>query len=396
VELRQVLSGYVELSQPATKRNLDILIEATMEAETKEKLKTMASTYKESILDRRVSVLDLLCTYSSLSIPLGTFLHMLPAMRVRQYSISSSPLWNPSHVTLTVSILNAPAISGSGEHFMGVGSTFLEDLQPGDLVQMVVRPSAAAFSLPVDSSIPLVLFCAGTGIAPMRGFIQERAIQVQSGRKLEQDVGKILLFFGCRDPEQDYLYTTDPEWKKWVEMGLVDVRPAFSRAPEKSEGCRYVQDRMLKDGDDVYLMYQQKAKVSIRNYVLLSSSFIDPLPFSVLHMWSICCGYWHQGSRNHADVQITFARGGRRGVRETAKGALCYRHIWVRPYSLALAGSTQEFIDRHPPVKVTQQLYLFYASKHNRRMKMFFGAFCLYRIQIYDLTYNNSRSIGRD
>ncbi|CAG8747734.1 11145_t:CDS:2, partial [Acaulospora colombiana] len=176
------------------------------------------------------------------------------------YSISSSPLWNPSHVTLTVSILNAPASSGSGEQFLGVGSTFLADLHPGDLVQMVVRPSAAAFSLPADPSVPMVLFCAGTGVAPMRGFIQERAIQVQSGRKLGHDVGKILLFFGCRDPGKDYLYSTDPEWKKWVDMGVVDVRPAFSRAPEKSEGCRYVQDRILKDAEDVDAMYKQKAK----------------------------------------------------------------------------------------------------------------------------------------
>jgi cytochrome P450 / NADPH-cytochrome P450 reductase len=265
VELRQVLSGYVELSQPATKRNLDILAEAATDAETKEALKSMANTYKESILDRRISVLDLLCTYpSSLSsISLSTFLNMVPAMRVRQYSISSSPLWNPSHVTLTVSILNAPSVSGSGEQFMGVGSTFLGDLLPGDLVQMVVRPSAAAFSLPADSSVPLVLFCAGTGLAPMRGFIQERAIQVQSGRKLDQEVGKVLLFFGCRDPDQDFLYSSDPEWKKWVEMGVVDVPPSFSRAPDKSLGCRYVQDRIIADGEDVSAMFKRKAKVSV-------------------------------------------------------------------------------------------------------------------------------------
>jgi cytochrome P450 / NADPH-cytochrome P450 reductase len=261
------LSGYVELSQPATKRNLDTLIDAAVDAETKEALKAMASTYKDSILERRISVIDLLCTYPSLPISLSSFLNMLPAMRVRQYSISSSPLWNPSHVTLTVSILNAPAVSGSGNQFLGVASNFLADLHPGDLVQMVVRPSAAAFSLPADPSVPMVLFCAGTGVAPMRGFIQERAIQVQSGRKLGHDVGKILLFFGCRDPEKDYLYSADPEWKKWVEMGVVDVRPAFSRAPEKSEGCRYVQDRILKDAEDVDQMYKQKAKVSVNRYI---------------------------------------------------------------------------------------------------------------------------------
>ncbi|KAG8832855.1 hypothetical protein FRC17_000510 [Serendipita sp. 399] len=255
VELRQILSGYVELAQPASKRNIETLIDAAM-GETKENLKKLAEQYKESIVEPRVSVLDLLYKYPDLEISLGTFITMLPAMRVRQYSISSSPLWNPTHATLTVSVISSPSLSGSGERFIGVASNFLANLKPGDMVQMMVRPSATAFSLPVDVSTPIVLFCAGTGLAPMRGFIQERALQIASGRK---EIGKILLFFGCRDPRKDYLYG-DTDLKEWVEIGAVDIRPAFSRASEKSEGCRYVQDRVLHDADDVRALFRQKAK----------------------------------------------------------------------------------------------------------------------------------------
>ncbi|KAG9052741.1 hypothetical protein FS842_009327 [Serendipita sp. 407] len=43
-------------------------------------------------------------------------------------------------------------------------------------------------------------------------------------------------------------------------MGVVDVRTAFSRNSEKSEGCRYVQDRILHDAEDVKAMYRKKAK----------------------------------------------------------------------------------------------------------------------------------------
>lgn len=257
VELKQVLSGYVELAQPATKRNVETLIEVA-EGETKVNLQKMADNYKESIMDRRVSVLDLLCDHPSLNISLSAFLNMVPAMRVRQYSISSSPLWNPTHVTLTVSVLNAPSLSGSGERFLGVGSNFLASLQPGDLVQVMVRPSAAVFSLPADVSTPIVLFCAGTGLAPMRGFIQERAMQIKSGRK---DVGKALLFYGCRYPDKDYLYS-DSDLKEWIKIGAVDVRPSFSRAMDQSEGCRYVQDRILKDAADIKSLYAKGAKVS--------------------------------------------------------------------------------------------------------------------------------------
>lgn len=255
VELKQVLSGYVELSQPASKRNLETLIEAADEA-VKPELRAMASAYKDTVVDKRISVLDILCKYPTLPISLGSFLAMLPAMRVRQYSISSSPLWNPRHVTLTVSVVNSPAISGTGEIFQGVASNFLANLRPGDLVQLMIRQSATTFSLPVDPSVPIVLFCAGTGLAPMRGFIQERAMQIQSGRK---DIGKILLFFGCRDPGKDYLYF-ETDLGKWIELGVVDVRPAFSRAPEKSEGCRYVQDRIVRDGDEVRKYFREKAK----------------------------------------------------------------------------------------------------------------------------------------
>jgi cytochrome P450/NADPH-cytochrome P450 reductase len=93
----------------------------------------------------------------------------------------------------------------------------------------------------------------------MRGFIQERAMQIQTGRK---DVGKIILFFGCRKPDSDYLYF-DTDLRKWIEMGVVDVRPAFSRDSEKSHGCRYVQDRVLHDAEDVREYFRLKAKVKL-------------------------------------------------------------------------------------------------------------------------------------
>jgi cytochrome P450/NADPH-cytochrome P450 reductase len=162
---------------------------------------------------------------------------MLPAMRVRQYSISSSPLWNARRVTLTVSIIDAPALSGRPYHFLGVGTSFLSNLRPGDRVQMAVRPSAPAFHLPEDPSVPIVMFCAGSGLAPMRGFVQERAEQKKAGR----NVGKMLLYVGCRNPREDFLYG-DAEVKEWTEAGVVDVRPAFSRASEESVGCKYVQE----------------------------------------------------------------------------------------------------------------------------------------------------------
>jgi cytochrome P450/NADPH-cytochrome P450 reductase len=58
-------------------------------------------------------------------------------------------------------------------------------------------------------------------------------------RQAGRDVGPALLFYGCHDPESDLLY--DKEMQEWEAQGVVSVRHAFSRAPDKSKGCKYVQ-----------------------------------------------------------------------------------------------------------------------------------------------------------
>lgn len=235
--MSSVLSGYLELSQPATTRDLHTLIDSAKSASTHNALEALISAYVEEVLAKRISVLDILEKYNDIELSLGTLLQMLPAMRVRQYSISSSPLWNPQNATLTVSIINSPSASGNTERFLGVASNYLGNLRAGDRVQIATRPSAVGFEPPVDPLIPMVMFCAGSGLAPMRGFIQERAQQKKSGR----EVGRILLFFGCRSPDEDYLYS-DGDLAEWINLGIVDVRPAFSKSAEISQGCKYVHE----------------------------------------------------------------------------------------------------------------------------------------------------------
>ncbi|KAF7294065.1 Fatty acid hydroxylase [Mycena kentingensis (nom. inval.)] len=256
VKLADILTGYVELSQPATKRDLAVLLKAVKSETTKAYLETLTANYNDAVQAKRLSVFAIIERHPDIDLSIGAFLQLLPSMRVRQYSISSSPLWNPSNITITISVLDAPALSASDTDlpFLGVGSNYLANLIPGDRVQMAVRASSAAFHPPDDPRTPVVMFCAGSGIAPMRGFIQERAAQQASGR----EVGKMLLFFGCRSPERDYLYS-EKELKEWVEMGVVDVRPAFSRKSEASEGCKYVQDRIRKDGADISKAYDEGA-----------------------------------------------------------------------------------------------------------------------------------------
>ncbi|KIJ52184.1 hypothetical protein M422DRAFT_243787 [Sphaerobolus stellatus SS14] len=93
-------------------------------------------------------------------------------MRIRQYSISSSPLWNATCISITLSIVQLPNEAGLSNKFLGVASNYLAKVCVDDRVQVGIRSSAATFHLPEDPSVPVVMFATGSGIAPMRGFTQ--------------------------------------------------------------------------------------------------------------------------------------------------------------------------------------------------------------------------------
>ncbi len=158
---------------------------------------------------------------------------------------------------MTFSVLRAPSLSGQGTH-LGVATSYLDSVCAGDTIHLTVRPSHAAFSLPTDPErTPLICIAAGAGLAPFRGFIQERAKMIASGRTL----APLLLFFGCRAPGRDDIYRD--ELDEWERLGAVDVRRAYSLSEEQSEGCRYVQDRIWRDRADLLAMWERGAKVFV-------------------------------------------------------------------------------------------------------------------------------------
>ncbi|GKT48139.1 bifunctional cytochrome P450/NADPH--P450 reductase [Colletotrichum spaethianum] len=258
VPVNDILSSYVELSQPATRRDLRTISEYTEDMETKAELDRLSGeAYTDEISSRRVSVIDLLERHSRIKLPIGAFLSMMPSMRIRQYSISSSPMVHPDSASLTFSVLNKPSLSGSG-YFIGVASSYLDSLTKGDSLHVAVRPSHAAFRLPSDAErTPIIFVAAGTGIAPFRGFIQERAAMLIAGRTL----APALLFFGCRSPDNDDLYRE--ELDDWEALGAVSVRRAFSWESDKSNGCKHAQDRVWHDRKELIHLWEQGAKIYV-------------------------------------------------------------------------------------------------------------------------------------
>ncbi|CAF3765878.1 unnamed protein product [Rotaria socialis] len=251
VNASEILSGYVELIQPISRKQLQTLAAVCKDEKEQAQLSSLAgNTYLTEILDKRLSILDILELYPSCDLSFSHYFRMLPSLRVRQYSISSSPLWNSEAVTLTIDVLDAPAKSGYGRYY-GVASNYLANLQKTDRLSCSVRASNANFHLPADTKVPVVMFAAGTGISPFRGFIQERAAQLICGR----EVGPTILYFGCRS-QKDFLYSDELE--KWSKVGAVQVKHVFSR--ESNGDKKYVQNLVWEDRKDIIKLYSEGAR----------------------------------------------------------------------------------------------------------------------------------------
>ncbi len=241
VSLHELLGCYVELAQPATRRDVETLADATQRPPHRDELRALAgdaARYQAEILEKRVSVLDLLERYPSCDIPFAAFLELLPAMRVRQYSIASSPLAGPARSALTVAVVEGPAWSDSGT-FHGLCSSHLARRQPGDRVPAAIRTPNVPFRPPASNADPMVMICAGTGLAPFRGFVEERALRRRAG----EPAGEALLFFGCDHPDVDFLYRD--ELTAWQDEGVVTIFPAYFRQPDGD--VIFVQHRLWRE-----------------------------------------------------------------------------------------------------------------------------------------------------
>ncbi|MBL6614029.1 MAG: cytochrome P450 [Reyranella sp.] len=243
VAVHRLLSDFVELQHPATRKQIQTMAQHTRCPFTRPKLEALLDEerFRGEVLGKRRSVLDLLEEHPACELPFAAFLEMLPLMTPRYYSISSSPMADGNRCSITVAVVEGPARSGSGVYY-GVCSNHLLRQAAGGTVQAFVKETKVGFRLPVDPAVPIVMIGPGTGLAPFRGFLRERAALKAQGRSL----GPAMLFFGCRHPEQDFIY--EKELREQADAGIVDLHVAFSRHDGKKT---YVQDLLKAEADRV-------------------------------------------------------------------------------------------------------------------------------------------------
>ena len=260
ISVGRLLTEFVELQQVATRKQIQIMSEHTRCPVTKPKLvayvgddDASAERYRSDVLAKRKSVFDLLEEFAACELPFHAYLEMLSLLAPRYYSISSSPSGDPQRCSVTVGVVQAPASSGRGV-YKGVCSNFLAGRRVGDAIQATVRETKAGFRLPDDPSVPIIMIGPGTGLAPFRGFLQERAAQKAKGATL----GPAMLFFGCRHPEQDFLYAD--ELNGFAADGVSELHTAFSR----SDGPKtYVQNLLAREKDKVWSLIEKGAVIFV-------------------------------------------------------------------------------------------------------------------------------------
>ncbi|KAM8980401.1 nitric oxide synthase 3 isoform 1-T1 [Sarcophilus harrisii] len=277
--LQQALTFFLDITSPPGPqllRLLSTLAEEPSEQQELEALSKDARRYEEWKWFRCPTLLEVLEQFPSVALPAPLLLTQLPLLQPRYYSVSSAPSAHPGEIHLTVAVLayrtqgepptgggggvlghtrrdweEAPGASGPallplyqyrllppdglGPLHYGVCSSWLSQLKAGDVVPCFIR-GAPSFRLPSDPSVPCILVGPGTGIAPFRGFWQERLHDLEH-KGLRP--APMTLVFGCRCSQLDHLYREEVhEAQRRGVFGR--VLTAFSREPDSPK--TYVQD----------------------------------------------------------------------------------------------------------------------------------------------------------
>jgi sulfite reductase (NADPH) flavoprotein alpha-component len=202
-----------------------------------------ATEFKRRAEVDTVTYADILLEFPSAHPEFHDIVRIVNPMKRREYSIASSQRVTPKSVSLLIVTVNW--VDPKGRDRFGQATRYLNSLRVGSPVTVSVKPSV--MKLPAKTTAPLIMAGLGTGLAPFRAFVQERALQKQQG----EEIGEILLYMGSRHQREEYLY--GEEWEAYQDAGIITLLGrAFSRdQPQKI----YIQDRMRQTLSNIRKAY---------------------------------------------------------------------------------------------------------------------------------------------
>lgn len=289
---RTALMHYVDIhGQPRANLLAELIQYATGDSKTHlEKLcgvngndaKEAKKMYQKWVLDESRTIYQILEDLPELkNIPIDHLVELLPRLQPRYYSIASSPKGKRMVDGVEVENKDSVAIcailvkyeTGSGRTNTGVATGYMKNKIPSQTedvpspkVPCFIRRSQ--FKLPFKQSTPIIMIGPGTGIAPFRGFLQERHFKRTEAKEINKKNGKenapcgigdCILFTGCRNRAVDYVY--DDELEEFKNNGtLSQLFVAFSRDQEEKI---YVQHLLAKEGELVWKVIQDGGHIYV-------------------------------------------------------------------------------------------------------------------------------------
>lgn len=186
--------------------------------------------------------------FSAAQLDAEALIGLLRPLTPRLYSIASSQAEVESEVHVTVGVVRYDV---EGRARTGGASGFLADRVEEDGEIRVFIEHNDNFRLPANPETPVIMIGPGTGIAPFRAFMQQRAA--------DDAPGKNWLFFGNPHFTDDFLYQV--EWQRYVKEGVLNrIDLAWSRDQKEKV---YVQDKLREQGAELWRWINEGAHIYV-------------------------------------------------------------------------------------------------------------------------------------
>ncbi len=237
--VREAFTTHLDIARPQD-RTTELLAMAATHPRHAEALRKLTDG-DDDAEPAHADLLDLIEAFPSARPPLADLARSLPSLKPRLYSIASSLRATPGQVHLCLGVVRDLRRDRLRQ---GVASCFLADraIEMGPIAASI---TTSHFRLPADPATPIIMCGPGTGIAPFRAFLQERAALGQKGRTW--------LFFGDQRGATDFLFRSELE--AWLADGTLSrLDTAFSR--DQAEKI-YVQHRMKEAASDLWRWLQE-------------------------------------------------------------------------------------------------------------------------------------------
>jgi len=275
-----IFRHYLDIHAPISRQSIATLANFAPTEEAKSRLSNLGSdkeSYRIEVSDAYLSLGEILESISPNgksfdSVPLDFVIEILPRLQPRYYSISSSSKSTPKTIHITATVLSFNPTTTPQRKVYGLATNYLLHVhrklrniqhpetspsylysgprnkyydEGSNLIMLPIHVRHNNFKLPKNSKTPIVMVGPGTGVAPFRGFVIERALSKARG----EEVGETVLFFGCRRRDEDFLYENEFAELFATLGGDGKLITAFSR--EQSQKV-YVQHKIHENGSHLW------------------------------------------------------------------------------------------------------------------------------------------------